>query len=179
MFFHGVLNAGCVIALTITTRSDLMSPFTFLLLSFISSFPSQCMDHCRVPSNSSVFLMPRSLPLIQSVLNAAAKLMVRLLLSSLISSFVHFPTYTLASTSWLVPKYYKVLLLILFWLISATSVICRPHAVTSLRPLQSSLSRPICLTAENIRPILPVTRSRAVALIGSFLWNQLPPLTPL
>lgn len=129
-----------------------MSPFTFLLLSFISSFPSQCMDHCRIPSNSSVFLMSCSLPLIQSVLNAAAKLMVRLLLSSLISSFVHFPTYTLASTSWLVPKYYKVLLLILFWLISATSVICRPHAVTSLRPLQSSLSRPICLTAENIRP---------------------------
>ena len=145
-------------------RSVSSSTFTSIVHAFISSR----MDYC----NSLFIGLPKvRLSPLQSVLNAAARLIARLPRSSHISS------YMFDHLHWL-PLLARIQLKVLVLIYRSFSglapkylcdLIRLPTSATSLRPLRS-LDR-LELFVPRARTVM--TKSRAFAFIGPTLWNQL------
>lgn len=149
-------------------RSVSSSVFTTIIHAFICSR----IDYC----NSVLIGLPKvRLSPLQTVLNAAARLIARLPRWSHISSFMFdhlhwLPltariqlkvlTLVLRSCTGLAPKY-------------LCDIVRLPISATSLRPLRS-LNRHDLLVP---RARTSMAKTRAFSCIGPALWNQLPPLT--
>jgi hypothetical protein len=147
-------------------RSVSSSTFTSIVHAFVCSR----IDYC----NSLLVGLPmvRISPL-QSVLNAAARLIARL------PRFSHISTYMAEHLHWLPLSariQFKILILVLKSQLGlAPKYLChqilRPLSATSLRPLRSSDR--LELFVPRVRTTM--AKSRAFASIGPFLWNRLPP----
>ena len=147
-------------------KSVSSSTFTSIVHAFVCSR----IDYC----NSLLVGLPKvRLSPLQSVLNAAARLIARL------PRFSHISSFMVEELHWLplsVRIQFKVLILVLkSHLGLAPKYLCdlmlRPLSATSLRPLRSSDR--LDLFVPRVRTAM--AQSRSFACIGPSLWNGLPP----
>ena len=147
-------------------RSVSSSTFTSIVHAFVCSR----IDYC----NSLLVGLPKvRLSPLQSVLNAAARLIARL------PRFSHISTFMAEQLHWLplsVRIQFKVLILMLKSQLGlAPKYLChqilRPLSATSKRPLRSSDR--LDLFVPRVRTTM--AQSRSFVCIGPSLWNRLPP----
>ena len=141
-----------------------------IFTSIVHAFVCSRIDYC----NSVLIGLPKvRLAPLQSVLNAAARLIARL------PRFSHISTFMTEQLHWLplsVRIQFKVLILVLKSQMGlAPKYLCdqihRPLSATSLRPLRSSDR--LDLFVPRVRTAM--AQSRSFACIGPSLWNGLPP----
>ena len=147
-------------------KSVSSSIFTTIVHAFVSSR----LDYC----NSLLIGLPKvRLSPLQSVLNAAARLIARL------PRFSHISSYMSEQLHWLpfsARIKFKVLVLVLKSRLGMAprylvDLMRSPHSATSLRPLRSS--HRFDLFVPCVRTSM--AQSRSFASIGPSLWNALPP----
>jgi hypothetical protein len=140
--------------------------------TIVHAFICSRIDYC----NSLLIGLPQlHLAPLQSVLNAAARLIARL------PRFSHISTYMTEQLHWLPLSariHFKILFLIRKALLGqAPFYLCefirRPISVASLRPLRSLDRLDLWLP----RSRTTMAQQRAFARVGPLLWNYLPPAT--
>src|ERR1043165_7959903 len=136
----------------------------------VHAFVSSCIDYC----NSILIGLPKvRLSSVQSVLNAAARLIARIPLYS------HISTYMTNELHWLpilARINHKVLLLVTKSQHGLAprylcDLMCKPLSARSSRPLRSADRLDLFVT----RSRTSLTQHRAFAVVGPSLWNDLPP----
>ena len=141
-----------------------------IFTSIVHAFVCSRIDYC----NSVLIGLPKvRLAPLQSVLNAAARLIARL------PRFSHISTFMTEQLHWLPLSariQFKVLILVIKSQMGlAPKYLCdqihRPLSATSLRPLRSSDR--LDLFVPRVRTAM--AQSRSFACIGPSLWNGLPP----